>query len=112
MINPFHYNPALAGTEDYADIRTGHRKQWAGFEGSPRSVFLSGHTNIGKTKVVNSRVRSNKKSFHGVGGVISNDKVGPTQLTTVRAAYANHLKLSKKVFASLGVMEARSICFK
>src|SRR5690554_3050573 len=80
MINPFLYNPAVAGTEDYADIRAGYRKQWVGFEGAPRSMYLSAHTSIGKSDVVNNRSRHKKKGFHGIGGVISNDMIGPTKI--------------------------------
>lgn len=104
MINPFLYNPAVAGTEDYTDIRAGYRKQWTGFDGAPRSVYLSAHTSLGKSKVVNKRVRNRKNGFHGVGLVLTNDQIGPTTTTTVSAAYSYHLKLSEKVFASLGAM--------
>jgi len=104
MINPFLYNPAVSGTEDYTDIRAGYRKQWTGFDGSPRSVYLSAHTNIGKSKVVNNRTKNKKSGFHGIGGVITNDQIGPTTTTTISAAYSYHIKLSKTVFASLGGM--------
>ena len=104
MINPFLYNPAVSGTEDYADIRAGYRKQWVGFEGSPRSIFISGHTNIGKYHVVNNRSKNKKKGFHGVGLVLTNDLIGPTSFTTAKFAYSYHIQLAKKVFASLGAM--------
>ena len=104
MINPFLLNPAVSGTEDYADIRAGYRKQWTGFDGSPRTMYLSAHTNIGKHLVTNNRSRNKKNGFHGVGAIVTNDAIGPTTTTTVSAAYSYHLKVSKKVFASLGLM--------
>ena len=104
MINPFLLNPAVSGTEDYMDIRAGYRKQWTGFEGSPRTMYLSAHTNIGKHLVTKNRSRNRKNGFHGLGGVITNDAIGATNTTTVSAAYSYHLKVSKKVFASLGAM--------
>lgn len=104
MINPFLSNPAVSGTEDYTDIRAGYRKQWVGFEGSPRSVYLSAHTNIGKSKVVNNRTKNKKNAFHGIGLVLTNDLIGPTTTTTISAAYSYHIKLSKTIFASLGAM--------
>jgi type IX secretion system PorP/SprF family membrane protein len=104
MINPFLVNPAVSGTEDYTDIRAGYRKQWAGFDGSPRTMYLSAHTNIGKSKVVNNRTKHKKTGFHGVGVVINNDLIGPTSTLTASGAYSYHLALSKKVFASLGIM--------
>ena len=104
MINPFLLNPAVSGTEDYMDIRAGYRKQWTGFEGSPRTMYLSAHTNIGKHLVTSNRSRNKKNGFHGVGGIITNDAIGATTTTTFSAAYSYHLKVSRKVFASLGAM--------
>ncbi len=104
MINPFLVNPAVSGTEDYTDIRAGYRKQWVGFEGSPRTVFLSAHTNFGKNRVVNNRTRHKKTGFHGAGVVLTNDVIGPTSITNISGAYSYHIALSKKLFASLGVM--------
>ncbi|ABG60670.1 PorP/SprF family type IX secretion system membrane protein [Cytophaga hutchinsonii] len=104
MVNPFLLNPAVSGTEDYADLRAGYRKQWAGFEGSPRTMYVSAHTNIGKHLVTNNRSRSKKNGFHGIGGIITNDAIGATNTTTLSAAYSYHLKVSKKVFVSLGAM--------
>jgi type IX secretion system PorP/SprF family membrane protein len=104
MVNPFLLNPAVSGTEDYTDIRAGYRKQWTGFDGSPRTMYLSAHGNIGKHLVTRNRSRNKKNGFHGIGGVVTSDAIGPTTTTTVSAAYSYHLKLSKKVFASLGLM--------
>lgn len=104
MVNPFLLNPAVSGTEDYADIRAGYRKQWAGFDGSPRTMYLSAHTNIGKQLVTNNRTRHKKNGFHGIGAIVTNDAIGPTTTTTFSAAYSYHMKVSKKVFASLGLM--------
>ena len=104
MINPFVLNPAVSGTEDYADIRAGYRKQWTGFDGSPRTFYLSAHTNIGKNLVVNNRSRNKKNGFHGIGLLATNDVIGATSNTTISGAYSYHLALTKKLFASLGVM--------
>jgi type IX secretion system PorP/SprF family membrane protein len=104
MINPFLLNPAVSGTEDYTDVRAGYRKQWTGFDGSPRTMYVSAHGNIGKRLVTNNRSKNKKYGFHGIGGVITSDAIGPTTTTTVSAAYSYHMKISKKVFASLGLM--------
>jgi len=102
MINPFLYNPAVAGTEDYTDIRAGYRKQWTGFAGSPSTSVLSAHANIGKSLVTNNRSRHKKNGFHGVGGIVENDAIGPTNTITITGAYSYHLTITKKIFASLG----------
>src|SRR5690606_33059748 len=88
MVNPFMLNPAVSGTEDYTDIRLGFRKQWVNFEGSPRTMYLSAHTALGKSRVVNNRSKNKKNGFHGVGAIISNDVIGPTKTTTIDLAYS------------------------
>lgn len=104
MINPFLVNPAVSGTEEYTDIRAGYRKQWVGFEGSPRSIFVSGHTSFGRHHAVNSRSKHKKNGFHGAGVVISNDVIGPTSTLNASLAYSYHIVLAKNLFASIGVM--------
>jgi type IX secretion system PorP/SprF family membrane protein len=103
MINPFLVNPAVSGTEDYTDIRAGYRNQWTGFEGAPKTFFLSAHTNIGKHHVTNNRSRNKKNGFHGLGVVFTNDAIGPSVSTVGTLAYSYHLKLAKKWFASVGL---------
>jgi type IX secretion system PorP/SprF family membrane protein len=104
MVNPFMLNPALSGTEDYTDIRLGFRKQWVGFEGAPRTMYLSAHTSLGKARVTNNRSKNKKNGFHGVGAIISNDAIGPTKTTVIDLAYSYHLQLAPNLFASLGIM--------
>lgn len=104
MVNPFLLNPAVSGTEDYVDIRAGYRKQWTGLEGSPRTMFLSSHTDIGKRWVTDRRIRKKKNGFHGVGAVVVNDVIGPTSTTIFNLAYSYHLRISNDWFASLGIM--------
>ena len=43
MQNPLPVNPAFSGIEDFVDIKLGYRAQWAGFEGAPTNIFLSGN---------------------------------------------------------------------
>jgi len=102
MINPFLLNPAVSGTEDYADIRAGYRNQWTGFDGAPQTMYLSGHVDIGKHL---TKLRSKKKNdgFHGVGGILTNDIIGPTNTINLSAAYSYHLTIAKKMYASLGL---------
>lgn len=104
MVNPFLLNPAVAGTEDFTDTRAGYRKQWAGFEGSPRTMFVSAHTNIGRDFVLNSRTRKKRRGYHGLGAVVTNDAIGPTTTTVLNLAYAYHLRVSNTLFASMGIM--------
>ncbi|WMJ73884.1 type IX secretion system membrane protein PorP/SprF [Cytophagaceae bacterium ABcell3] len=103
MVNPFLLNPAVAGTEDYADFRAGYRNQWVGFPGAPKTLYLSGHAPIGKKLVENNRSRIKKNGFHGVGGIITNDVTGPSRRMTITGTYAYHLKIAPKTYISMGL---------
>ena len=43
MQNPLPVNPAYSGIEDFVDLKIGYRAQWAGFEGAPTNMFISGN---------------------------------------------------------------------
>ncbi|MFN8417130.1 MAG: type IX secretion system membrane protein PorP/SprF [Cytophagaceae bacterium] len=103
MINPIMVNPAVSGTEDYIDLRAGYRNQWTGFDGAPKTFYVSGHMNLGKAAVTNNRSRYKKNGFHGIGTTIQNDVIGPTSSLKFNGVYSYHLKLGKELFASAGV---------
>jgi len=48
-INSFVVNPAVAGTEAYTVFGTSYRNQWAGFDGSPTTKLISGHTALAES---------------------------------------------------------------
>ncbi len=94
MVNPYLMNPALASVEDMVDIKTGYRAQWVGFNQNevaadqativntgqvvaPRTMYVSGHSPIGKPHAVMHYV-TEAKSWFGAGGKVVYDKTGPT----------------------------------
>ena len=48
FVNPYTINPALAGTEDFIDIKLGGRYQWMGIEAAPKTIYLTAHSTLGK----------------------------------------------------------------
>lgn len=48
VINPFIINPAIAGIDNYGDLKISGRDQWAGLSGAPRTTYLTLHAPIGK----------------------------------------------------------------
>ena len=66
MLNQFALNPAIAGTEDFIDVIIGARKQWAGFESSPTTSFVTAHMTLGKEDH-QFHHNNEHKSWHGVG---------------------------------------------
>jgi len=113
MMNQYLLNPAVAGTQEYFDIKTSSRYQWIGIEGYPRGYYLSAQGSIGKhhlRKTGPNSKRLNKtkayggdESFHGVGGIISSDQTGPTSVVSIYGSYSYNILLKNDVRISLGV---------
>ncbi|TPE45465.1 PorP/SprF family type IX secretion system membrane protein [Pontibacter mangrovi] len=101
MLNNFLLNPAIAGIEDYADIRLSHRRQWVGLDGAPSTYYLSAHTPLNKGAASNKYHKA--LAHHGVGATIHTDKTGPLRRTGLSVSYAYHLPLTNWLNVSAGV---------
>ena len=77
MINDYAINPAVAGMEDYYQIRTSIRNQWVGIEDAPKTTLLS--------------IYGKSSNNVGLGGSVFNDQVGPTSRAGASLTYAYHL---------------------
>lgn len=105
MVNPYTLNPALAGSEDFLDIKAGYRNQWTGladtdnhFGGDaihPRTTYLSAHTALGHAHEYYRDPRHEKKNFHGVGGFVINDQLGAFSSTSAYGSYSYNMQLIK-----------------
>ena len=62
MMNNYAINPAVAGMQDYYQIRTTIRNQWVGIEDAPTTNILS--------------VYGKRGNNVGLGGIVFNDQVG------------------------------------
>lgn len=87
--NDYVYNPAVAGSRPWFELRTGHRYQWVGITDAPRTFTLSGTTPIGEKM--------------GVGALVYTDHVGPTRRTGFQASYAYHLRLNEEIRLSMAL---------
>jgi type IX secretion system PorP/SprF family membrane protein len=90
MLNPFIYNPAIAGTNNYYQIRSNHRFQWAGFKDAP------------VTNSISAFGPHSKKSM-GYGGTVYNDITGPTSKTGIDLAYAYNIAATPDIRVSMGL---------
>lgn len=93
MVNPYLVNPALAGAENFIDVKFGYRSQWVGLEGAPSTFYASGHTPIGKAQVAQTH-KGDYHNWHGVGGFFYKDVIGPFSTTSINGNYAYNLKLT------------------
>lgn len=89
MINNYAVNPAIAGMQDYYQVKSNIRNQWVGITDAPVTTILSVY---------------GKKSEHvGLGGIIFNDQVGHTSRNGASISYAYHFPLTQKTKMSLAL---------
>ena len=108
ILNTFIINPAVAGIENYTDLKANHRCQWVGLDGAPVTTYLTIQGPLHKS----TTGRESPTSFHptgenprgkqywddytatdphaGIGMTIVNDKTGPLNRFSITAAYAYH----------------------
>jgi type IX secretion system PorP/SprF family membrane protein len=94
-LHDYIYNPAVAGSRTWFELRSAHRYQWVGIQDAPRTFLLSGSTPLATNM--------------GVGAYLFTDIVGPTRRTGFQASYAYHLQLNDELklslSASLGMVQ-------
>jgi type IX secretion system PorP/SprF family membrane protein len=83
------FDPAVAGSRPWFEIRSAHRNQWVGIQDAPRTFVLSATTPLGANM--------------GVGGYIFTDNVGPSRRTGMQLSYAYHLKVTDDIKLGMGL---------
>jgi type IX secretion system PorP/SprF family membrane protein len=90
MLNPFIYNPAIAGTHNYYQIRSNHRFQWVGMTDPP------------VTNAISAFGPHSKKDM-GFGGTLLYDVTGPTSRMQLNGVYAYNFALNNEIRMSMGL---------
>jgi type IX secretion system PorP/SprF family membrane protein len=90
MNNTLVANPAYAGSRDALTVTALHRSQWVGFKGAPLTETLTMHTPL-------------RNKHIGLGLSLMNDKIGPSNNTSVFLDYAYIMKLTEKSKLALGM---------
>jgi type IX secretion system PorP/SprF family membrane protein len=121
MLNTFIVNPAVAGIENYWDLKASHRHQWAGVNGSPVTTYLTLHGPLKKTDYpqasvtgfdpegANPRGRAYWDTYTappahaGVGVTILDDHTGPLSRFSATGTYAHHIGLAPGVSLGAGI---------
>lgn len=102
--NKYALNPAIAGTEDFIDIKASYRTQWVGLDGAPTTSYFSFHMPIGQELGSSHNRRKNEKdSWFGIGSFISNDVTGPSRRLSGYGTVSYNVPLNQTFRASLGV---------
>ncbi|KAA2239981.1 type IX secretion system membrane protein PorP/SprF [Chitinophaga agrisoli] len=121
IMNPFIINPAVAGIENYWDVKASHRHQWAGLNGSPVTTYLTVHGPLRKSDYPqasptgfdiegeNPRGRAYWMQYEappshpGVGFTMLNDRTGPLSRFSFSGTYAHHIGLAPRTSLSAGI---------
>ena len=90
MFNDFVVNPALAGVNNYYQIRTNHRFQWVGLVDPPLTNSIAFYGPHAKYNM-------------GYGGYIYNDVTGPTSRTGVTGSYGYNIEVTDGIRLSMGL---------
>ncbi len=119
ILNNYILNPAVAGIENYVDIKLSYRNQWTGINGAPKTAYFSIHGPIGKKDLRTSATSlpvhgQNPRGkvywdqyaapdpHHGVGFSVVNDKAGYINRWSIYASYAYHKPLGVKTTLAAG----------
>jgi type IX secretion system PorP/SprF family membrane protein len=90
MYNTLSVNPAYAGSREALTLTALHRSQWVGFTGAPVTQTFTAHSPL-------------KNEHIGLGLSILNDKIGPTNNTSVFVDYAYIIKLNERSKLAFGL---------
>jgi type IX secretion system PorP/SprF family membrane protein len=90
MNNTLVVNPAYAGSRDALTVTAINRMQWVDFEGAPVTQSITMHSPL-------------ENEHLALGFSILNDKIGPTNLTSVVIDYAYRFNLTENSKMSFGL---------
>ena len=88
--NPLVLNPAYAGLTNNLNISVGYRSQWAGFEGSPKTINFNGHISLLNNKM-------------GTGLMVISDQIGNSKITEVFGSYSYRINVTEDKILSFGL---------
>ncbi|MDQ6472781.1 type IX secretion system membrane protein PorP/SprF [Flavobacterium sp. LHD-80] len=88
--NPLIYNPAFAGAADGLNIAGIYSTQWYGFDGAPKTQYLSVDTKLPYNKI-------------GLGLSLYHDAIGPAREYNIEGNFAYYLDVNDRYKLALGV---------
>jgi type IX secretion system PorP/SprF family membrane protein len=94
IVSPMLINPAFSSIHDYWETNVVYRNQWVGIDDAPVSYYLSSQTTIGKPHWGRTH-KGDFHNWHGVGGLILKDQLGPFNNLKVKANYSYNIALTQ-----------------
>ncbi|HWB26241.1 MAG TPA: type IX secretion system membrane protein PorP/SprF [Chitinophagaceae bacterium] len=120
VLNDFIINPAVAGIENYWDVKLSHRHQWVGLEGSPVTTYATIQGPLQTTGLAREtpftvhpkgenplgdayyQTYEAAQRHFGLGFTIINDATGPLNRFGASASLAYHIPVAEGVSLSSG----------
>ncbi|MBA4057258.1 MAG: hypothetical protein C0490_21270 [Marivirga sp.] len=102
-----YYNPAFTGFQGSV-VKSYYRNQWAGFDGAPKTFFISGEVNLadyqrGAAPLMEDGAAVAKTGIqHSVGLSVLHDTFGPFVENQISASYRSLINLTEKVRLQAG----------
>ncbi len=113
--NQFMVNPGAAGLYDFTDVTLGSRIQWAGFNNTPKTTYVSFSAPINglsrvkynpslhmSTGPVKNPVINTGKLKHAIGSQMVADEYGAFRKINFSGTYAIHIPITKNYNLSFG----------
>lgn len=121
IMNNYIINPAVAGIENYWDVKASHRMQWVGLQDAPVTTYLTIHGPLKKSAYDRESATSfhaqgqnprgeaywqdytSAEPHHGVGFTMINDRTGPLNRFAAYGTYSYHMGISPRTSLAGGV---------
>lgn len=121
ILNNYIINPAVAGIENYTDVKISHRHQWVGLQDAPVTTYLTIHGPLHKSDYgretatgfhsTNENPRGKAywrdydvaEAHHGVGFTMINDRAGPLNRFAANVTYAYHRGITERTSIAGGI---------
>ncbi len=121
IMNNYIINPAVAGIENYWDVKASHRLQWVGLQDAPVTTYLTVHGPLRKSAYERGSATSfhasgqnprgeaywqdytSAEPHHGVGFTMINDKTGPLNRFAMFGTYSYHIGISPRTSLAAGI---------
>lgn len=121
VLNNYIINPAVAGIENYTDVKISHRHQWVGLQDAPVTTYLTIHGPLKRSDYQretatgfrstdeNPRGRAYWQDYtsaephHGIGFTMINDRTGPLNRFAAYGTYSYHRGISDRTSIAAGI---------
>lgn len=121
IMNNYIINPAVAGIENYWDVKASYRLQWVGLQDAPVTTYLTIHGPLKKSDYDRESATSfhasgqnprgeaywqdytSAEPHHGIGFTMLNDRTGPLNRFAAYGTYSYHLGISPRASLAAGI---------